>query len=69
MPSATFEILSYLFLLATLKPLGGQGLKSLDLHDFSIVAEMMEQGLHLTEDGLATIRRIAAGMNRGRNKS
>ena len=46
-----------------------QGGKSLDLQDFRKVAEMMDLDLHLTADGLATIRGIAAGMNRGRNKS
>ena len=46
-----------------------QGGKSLDLQDFRKVAVMMEQDLHLTADGLATIRGIAAGMNRGRNKN
>lgn len=45
-----------------------QGGKDLDYQDFRIVAGMMEQDLHLTADGLSTIRGIAAGMNRGRNK-
>jgi len=43
-----------------------QGAKYLDYQDFKRVYYMMEEGLHLTEDGLATIRIIAEGMNRGR---
>lgn len=43
-----------------------RGTKDLDFQDFRTVAFMMRDGLHLTEDGLATIRKIKAGMNRGR---
>jgi hypothetical protein len=40
--------------------------KRLDYFDFKQVLEMMNRGEHLTEDGLINIRKIKAGMNRGR---
>lgn len=42
------------------------GCKALDLADFSIVANMMQNKDHLTEEGLETIRKIKEGMNKGR---
>lgn len=44
------------------------GVKSLDLADFCKVAELMQQKAHLTEEGLAEIRLIKAGMNLSRAK-
>ena len=43
------------------------GVKALDFKDFCLVAEMMKEKKHLTTDGLEKIRKIKAGMNRGRN--
>ncbi len=40
--------------------------KALDAKDFRLVHSMMKDKLHLTEDGLNTIRSIASAMNRGR---
>lgn len=40
-----------------------QGSKSLDFDDWCIVAHLMKQGLHLTDEGLAKIRTIKEGMN------
>jgi len=42
------------------------GAKSLDLADFCKAALIMRTKGHLTVDGLEEIRRIKAGMNRGR---
>ena len=42
------------------------GVKSLDFADFCKVAELMKEKAHLTEEGLAEIRLIKAGMNSGR---
>lgn len=42
------------------------GVKSLDFADFKKVAEIMQTKGHLTESGLAEIRLVKAGMNRGR---
>ena len=42
------------------------GMKSQDFKDFCQVVQLMSNGAHLTEDGLAEIREIKAGMNRGR---
>ena len=44
------------------------GVKSLDFADFSLVAELMKQKKHLTAEGLYQIRKIKAGMNRGRKR-
>lgn len=44
------------------------GVKSLDFADFCKVAELMQQKAHLTEEGLAEIRLIKAGMNLSRAK-
>ena len=43
-----------------------RGLKNKDFEDFCLVAEMMNNKLHLTPRGLAKIKKIKAGMNRGR---
>ena len=43
-----------------------QGVKSKDFEDFCKVAKMMKEGKHLTPEGLDQIRKIKAGMNRGR---
>ena len=40
--------------------------KRIDFERFRRVTIMMERGMHLTEDGLADIRRLADEMNRGR---
>jgi hypothetical protein len=45
------------------------GVKSKDFHDFCLVAELIKNKAHLTEDGLNQIRLIKAGMNTGRNFS
>lgn len=42
------------------------GVKALDFADFCKVAEIMKVKGHLTESGLDEIRKIKAGMNRGR---
>lgn len=42
------------------------GVKSLDFADFCKVAELMKEGRHLTEEGLAEIKLIKVGMNKGR---
>jgi hypothetical protein len=39
--------------------------KRVDHHKFSDVLRMMEEGRHLTSDGLGEIKRIAAAMNTG----
>ena len=45
------------------------GVKALDFADFCKVAELMKNKAHLTKDGLEQIRKIKAGMNRGRELS
>ena len=42
------------------------GVKSLDYSDFSKVALLMKDKAHLTDKGLAQIRLIKLGMNKGR---
>jgi len=42
------------------------GEKAKDFNDFSIVAQLMKNKVHLTEEGVAQIRKIKEGMNRGR---
>nr|ATI20254.1 LAGLIDADG endonuclease [Juglanconis oblonga] len=42
------------------------GDKAKDFSDFSIVASLMKNKVHLTETGVAKIRKIKEGMNRGR---
>lgn len=42
------------------------GEKSKDLFDFRIVADLMKNKAHLTAEGVANIRKIKEGMNRGR---
>ena len=42
------------------------GVKALDFKDFCLVAEMMKEKKHLIKEGLETIKKIKAGMNRGR---
>lgn len=42
------------------------GAKSKDFSDFKRAAKLIENKSHLTEDGLAKILSIKAGMNRGR---
>jgi len=43
-----------------------QGVKCLDYLDWCKVAELMKYKAHLTQEGLDQIRKIKAGMNRGR---
>lgn len=40
--------------------------KAKDYSDFSIVANLMKNKVHLTKSGVAEIRKIKMGMNRGR---
>jgi hypothetical protein len=42
------------------------GVKTLNFADFCKVAELMKNKDHLNEEGLEQIRKIKAGMNRGR---
>jgi len=42
------------------------GAKSKDLADFLIIANLMKSKEHLTTEGVAKIRKIKEGMNRGR---
>lgn len=42
------------------------GEKSKDFNDFCLIAELMKNKAHLTEEGLNQIRQIKAGMNTGR---
>lgn len=42
------------------------GEKAKDFHDFSVVSGLMESKVHLTGEGVAKIRKIKEGMNRGR---
>lgn len=43
-----------------------QGVKYLDFLDFVSVVKLMNNKIHLTEEGLDQIRKIKAGMNRQR---
>ena len=43
------------------------GVKALDFADWCLVASMMKDKKHLTKDGLEKIKKIKAGINRGRN--
>jgi hypothetical protein len=43
-----------------------QGVKRLNYLDWCKVAELMKNRDHLTEEGLSKIRKLKAGMNRGR---
>ena len=45
------------------------GVKALDFEDWCKVAEMSKEKQHLTSEGLEKIRKIKAGMNRGRINS
>jgi hypothetical protein len=40
-----------------------KGVKAKDFADFCLVAELMKNKVHLTEEGLSKIRLIKAGMN------
>lgn len=42
------------------------GVKSLDFNDFCQVADIMKEKKHFTKEGLEQIRKIKAGMNKGR---
>jgi hypothetical protein len=44
------------------------GLKSLNFNDFKKVFELMKTKQHLTEEGLAKIKEIKAGMNTNRGQ-
>jgi len=46
-----------------------KGVKSEDFKDFCLVAEMMKEKKHLTSEGIKQIKKIKAGMNRGRDVS
>lgn len=46
-----------------------EGVKSKDFADFCKVAEMMKEKAHLSKDGLEEIKKIKAGMNRGRKSN
>lgn len=43
-----------------------EGAKALDYADFCKAVELMKVKTHLTESGLEQIKKIKAGMNRGR---
>lgn len=43
------------------------GVKSEDFHDWCLIADLMKQGKHLTEQGLKQIRSIKSRMNKGRD--
>ena len=43
-----------------------EGAKALDFADFCKAAELIKNKEHLTKEGLEQIRKIKAGMNRGR---
>jgi hypothetical protein len=45
------------------------GVKSKDFNDFCLVAELIKNKEHLTEEGLNRIRKIKTGMNTGRKFS
>lgn len=57
----------YLFFFFKKKALKKNGAKAKDFADFKKVAELMDSKSHLTEYGLESIRKIKAGMNRGRS--
>jgi hypothetical protein len=44
-----------------------QGSKRLDFEDFSKVAELIKNKVHLTDKGLELVLKIKAGMNKGRD--
>lgn len=44
-----------------------QGVKHLDFLDFVSVVKLMNNKIHLTEKGLNQIKKIKAGMNKGRD--
>lgn len=44
-----------------------KGIKAKDFEDFCKVAELMQNKVHLTKEGLELIRKIKAGMNTGRD--
>jgi hypothetical protein len=46
-----------------------EGIKRLDYVDFCQIVMLMRNKAHLTEEGLANIREIKAGMNRNRSHS
>ena len=48
--------------------LAAGGVKQNDYLDWCKVAKLMNDGLHLTIDGLNLIRTIKDGMNKGRSK-
>jgi len=43
-----------------------RGIKYLDFKDFFLVAELINNKIHLTLEGLEQIRKIKFGMNKGR---
>lgn len=43
------------------------GAKRLDLEDFMKIQDIINNGLHKTEEGLNQIKMIKKNMNRGRN--
>lgn len=45
------------------------GEKAKDLSDFSAVADLMKNRIHLTEEGVIKIRKIKEGMNKGRGSN
>lgn len=45
------------------------GVKSLDFEDWCRVAKLINNKVHLTKEGFKTIRKIKAGMNKGRIKN
>ena len=42
------------------------GEKAKDYNDFSVVCGLMKSKVHLTKEGVAKIKKIKEGMNRGR---
>ena len=46
-----------------------QGNKHLDFLDFVLVVKLMNNKFHLTEEGLNQIKKIKAGMNKGREET
>ena len=51
------------------KPYPILGIKALDFYDWCKVAELMKNKMHLTAEDLDEIRKIKAGMNKGRKIS
>jgi|SRR6185369_2487739 hypothetical protein len=43
------------------------GVKYQDFYDWCRVAELMKENKHLTQEGIDEIKKIKAGMNRGRS--